>query len=1093
MAGWPGGGPANPGPSGRSNRGRARGNPLEAGRMLITIPAVRKVVAIAIVVLSLGLSAFGQTTFVWTGLGADSNISTPGNWQGGVAPTGTPTDVWAFPELNVSTFLPYSPQLTAPLAVDNLQFLAPSHFYGLSGTAALTLHGDIAVYSNVYISTPLVLTTGSHVVHVEEDGDAGVFGSLWLGGEISGNGTLVKTGAGRLIIDAADSQYSGGTIINGGTVEVHGYYPLAFGTITFNEGTIATSDSGAQLGNDFLLGANVTFSSDIDDGSFSLGNGDNSSIAPIAGVTNVNIELQGRSPLWVQADFEDGSAPTTFTFSGETAGQNYFVIAAGSYHTGGTVVSDGASVLYHNAWSIPQAGLIRIEAGGYAGLWNSGAVPADLIAFVDAANSSGTIGFDNDDGDYEGDIDLSDFNPTNNISIGTRTGATLLGEITPPTGGDLYFRSSGRLYLDGLPLVGDFSVTSSSFNGSDTRGMLVLSATSSNDFTGTLTADGGAVVFDSEGSLPEGTSLSLGNGGYISFTELTGLDFTNIVDQVGSQFGSPGVIGIDRHDAIYFFNVVRYDYASDIDLGALSEAAYIGTSSHVRLQGDIFTSDDGTDGYYLTGYDGGTLEVSSLLTGNRALYVGLPEDHNSYSSVTLWNEENDYTGGTTISSGVLFAPEPTSIGTGPLAVDTPAYDGMVSFNTNGTVPNDIHLNWGTLNIVPDEVAVILSGTISGAGRLAVLGLDEAEVTLAGNNSYEGGSHFGDRAEITATSNTALGTGSLNLTEGAAIHFTSPNPVIGTLAQGSSYFPFDSEGQKDAALLLEAGGLQTLTIVQDFRAHFQGAILQNGSTTGAVVLSGGGTLSLGGGNVDGTNPGTPYSGGTTINDGTLIAASATAVGTGTITLNGPNASLAVDPGVILTNPIAFGALGGVLGGTGTFASPISVGPSVILAPGDSPGVLTFTSGLTLAGGGSLEFEIQSASASAGVGYDLVSISTGTLAITATPAQPFTILLTSLDSLGDAGPVTDFSAGTGYSWILFEGNGVGGISGFAANKFNLDLEGFANPLGGGVFSFSQGVHGPNPAIYLHFSPVPEPSTYALLAMGAAAIGLLRRRRS
>lgn len=187
------------------------------------------------------------------------------------------------------------------------------------------------------------------------------------------------------------------------------------------------------------------------------------------------------------------------------------------------------------------------------------------------------------------------------------------------------------------------------------------------------------------------------------------------------------------------------------------------------------------------------------------------------------------------------------------------------------------------------------------------------------------------------------------------------------------------------------------------------------------------------------------------------------------------------------------LTGKLHGNVTFDTPVIVDGDVILAPGNSPGTMTFTAGLVLASGGSLNFEVQNATGSAGIGYDLVRISSGLLDITATSVSPFTIRVLSLNLTGTAGNAANFSSSNGYSWMLYEGNSASGISGFDRDKFALDLSGFTNNMGASIFILTQGtsVSG-NPAIFLNFTAVPEPSTYALMALGLGAAVIARRRR-
>lgn len=213
-----------------------------------------------------------------------------------------------------------------------------------------------------------------------------------------------------------------------------------------------------------------------------------------------------------------------------------------------------------------------------------------------------------------------------------------------------------------------------------------------------------------------------------------------------------------------------------------------------------------------------------------------------------------------------------------------------------------------------------NGNISGDGRLRLINNNGANGTngfnIGGNNTYTGGTQI-EGIAVTASSNTALGTGTVTLQGAngnvASLSVTAAAPVIGGL-----------RGTDGTVTINPTGSSATLTVgSNNENTVFNGVIAQGAGKTGSLDKVGTGKLVLGGNNT--------FTGETKVSAGTLdiqgTIASDLSIAGGKLELGGAgikNLTLAANKNFSLTSgtwsftfegPSSFDSIIG--SGTGTF--------------------------------------------------------------------------------------------------------------------------------------------------------------------------------
>ncbi|HAF5929786.1 TPA: fibronectin-binding autotransporter adhesin ShdA [Salmonella enterica] len=345
--------------------------------------------------------------------------------------------------------------------------------------------------------------------------------------------------------------------------------------------------------------------------------------------------------------------------------------------------------------------------------------------------------------------------------------------------------------------------------------------------------------------------------------------------------------------------------------------------SKLTKQGDgtLILSNTGND-YGDTEIDGGILaakDAASLGTGDvtiaenakLALSQGTLDNNvtgegqivKSGSDELIVTGDNNYSGGTTISGGTLTADHADSLGTGTIA------------------------NSGVLKVGEGE----LENTLFGSGSLVKTGT--GELALSGDNSYSGGTTI-TGGTLTADHADSLGTGTiansgvLQVGEGELENTLSGSGSLVKTGTGELTLNGDNDYSggttitggtltADHADSLGSGDIDNSGVLQVGEGELENTL----SGTGSLVKIGTGELTLNGDN--------DYSGGTTIDDGVLIADNADSLGTGAVANNG-------------VLQVGEGELENTLSGAGSL---VKTGTGELTLSGDN----SYSGGTTISGG------------------------------------------------------------------------------------------------------------------------------------------------
>lgn len=447
---------------------------------------------------------------------------------------------------------------------------------------------------------------------------------------------------------------------------------------------------------------------------------------------------------------------------------------------------------------------------------------------------------------------------------------------------------------------------------------------------------------------------------------------------------------------------------------------------------------------------------------------------NQATSILYLTGSNTYQGGTIIQSGVLRVDSDQNLGdaAGTVTFNNAGNTGRLETVQSMTSNRDFILNGTTAGIATTGTGnvTVLNGDISGAGVLEKRFVGTLHLT--GSNSYASTSITGGVVRVDADQNLGLGAVNFNNTSSAS--------TLETTQTFTSSKNMALNNTTSTATVMTTGTGNTTT--------WNGQI--TGSGPGGFVKGGSGVLVLSASN--------SYSAGTAVSAGTLLLTNASAAGSGAVAISGGN-------GTTLHVNVDAGA--GSISNTVVFTSAVN-GGAYVLERANGSAFSDYEASSSISGGVN-----TTASLLAGTASTDRTLSTSLSLTASVAATNEGVVLSDIFSLAGTGTdifvlqlqIANVEVGQYLGWLNGTNTWVNAIDG------NTDLGGSAVQGYAGSYAASGaaatsdylgswGYDTTNDTVWAvldhnsEFAVIPEPSTWALLAIGLGSVVILgvKRRR-
>ncbi|MBQ4615019.1 MAG: autotransporter-associated beta strand repeat-containing protein, partial [Akkermansia sp.] len=539
-------------------------------------------------------------------------------------------------------------------------------------------------------------------------GSAGL--TLQGSGSIAGATSLTKSGSGALLMNA-DNQYTGGTVINGGTVTAGGAASFGSGTINLNGGTLNL--------------ANYAVSNDISAAGGTLQATAYKGDLTVTSHVSLGNNTQANAIYLESGSLSNGSIANTTIYA--SSGTISSTLTGSSY-----LIIDGDGIVTlkgnHTASAMPtviNSGTLRME----------GNIGSDIIM------SGGTL-------DTVNGLRLED------------------GRMLMVGGADIRI-------LGNLTCVDDSYL--SALMDMEITGSLTMGGSSSLELCESVLRVGGSLIIDDTTFLSVEGYESIGNHTLVTYDKLIGSadDFFLIIEEEEDcqyqliNTGTSLMLQVSRISQEHSWQGGNGTWASgESELWGGGKAFYDGDTAIFDGTGTVSIKGEVSPGSTIVQGNGSlTLNGTGSISGNGNLVK------NGTGTLRI-NNANTYTGETSVNGGTLIAANDKALGTGTvtlnggtLIIAASGVDNEISAEGISSIAVQNGVTWHQKQVIHNSGTLNISGTLD-VSAVGELNSTDVSYTEGADNGFKSGSDYSIKLVEntgTLTSNAVIKHGNISLT------------------------------------------------------------------------------------------------------------------------------------------------------------------------------------------------------------------------------------------------------------------------------------------------------------------------------------------